>query len=135
MKQVLEYPTDRINRVSSIWFQDLLHFMHTQNLKMVTKMYISLTLQRINDKYIKDEVLQSNMTKNKMIQISAGRILLRVIYLSDITKPDGKTTNPLFYSGNCPNFSTSKYRWPYQSNSSPKAWKVWTTMLRNILQI
>ena len=65
-KRSLKYPTDRIDYANSTWIQDLLHFMHTYNIKIVTKQYISLTLQRINDKCIMDEVLQKIMTKKEI---------------------------------------------------------------------
>ena len=62
-------------------------------------------------------------------------MFLRVIYLSHSTEPGGKIINPLFYSENFPKFLTSKYRLSIQSNSLPKAWKVCTTILRNMLNI
>ena len=88
-KQVLEYPNERIN---------LIHFMARNNIKIITKKYMSIEIQRRNDKCTVDEVLQSNLTKSKLIQVNACRLYLQILYLSDIIEPDGKTVNHMYYS-------------------------------------
>ena len=90
MKELIEYPTERINYVSSIWLQNLLHFIHKYKLKIVTKRYISLIFQRRNNKCIIDEIFRSNMTKIKLIQINTYMTFLTVIYLNDITEYNEK---------------------------------------------
>ena len=63
---------------------------------------MSIEIQRRNDKYIMDEVLQSNLPKSKIIQVNACRLYLQIIYLSDIINPDSKTVNYTYYSGKRP---------------------------------
>ena len=97
-KQVLEYPNERINYVNSTWLRDLIHFMARNNIKIIIKKYMSIEIQRRKDKCIVDEVLQSNLTKSKLIQVNACRLYLQILYLSDIIEPNGKTVNHMYYS-------------------------------------
>ena len=109
-KQVLEYPNERINYVSSTWLRDLLHFMVRNNIKIITKKYTSIEIQRRNDKCIMDEVLQSNLPKSKTIQVNACRLYLQTLYLSDIIDPDGKTVNYTYYSGKRSTYPRSTFK-------------------------
>ena len=97
-KQVLEYPNERINYVNSTWLRDLINFMERNNIKITIKKYMSIEIQRRKDKCTVDEVLQSNFTKSKLIQVNACRLYLQILYLSDIIEPDGKTVNHMYYS-------------------------------------
>ena len=96
---------------------------------------MSIEIQRRNDKCIMDEVLQSHLTKSKIIQVNACRLYLRIIYLSDIIEPDGKTVHPTYYAGKCPSYPTSKFKWPHQSKPSNAAWKTWHKTIQTILHI
>ena len=60
---------------------------------------MSIEIQRRNNKCIMDDVLQSNLTKIKLIQVNTCRVYLQFFYLSDIIKPDSKTVNSIYYSG------------------------------------
>ena len=64
--------------------------MARNKIKIITKKYMNIKIQRRNDKCIMDEVLQSNLSKSKKIQVNACMLYLRIIYLSDIVEPDGK---------------------------------------------
>ena len=134
-QQVLEFPNERIDYVNSIWLNDLIKFMSRNNIKIITKKYMSLEIQRRNDKCIMDEVLNSNLTKRKISQVNACRLYLRILYLSDIIQPDGKTVNPMYFNGKRPSYPTSKYKWPHQSKPSNAAWKTWHKIVRTILHI
>ena len=96
---------------------------------------MSIEIQRRNDKCIMDEVLQSNLTKSKIIQVNACRLYLRIIYLSDIIEPDGKTVHLMYHAGKRPSYPTSKFKWPHQSKPSNAAWKTWHKIVRTILHI
>ena len=134
-KQVLEYPNERINYVSSTWPRDLLHFMTRNNIKIITKKYMSIEIQRRNDKCIMDELLQSNLPKSKIIQVNVCRLYLQILYRSDIINPDGKTVNYTYHSGKRPAYPRSTFKWPRQSNPSKAAWKTWHKAMQNILNI
>ena len=55
------------NYVSSMWFQDLLEFMLTLKIKVVTEKFISFNMQRSNDKCIMDDILRLHLTKHELI--------------------------------------------------------------------
>ena len=134
-QQVLEFPNERIDYVNSICFKDLLHFIARHNIKIITRKYMSIEIQRRNDKCIKDEVLQSNLNKSKIILVNECRLYLHIIYLSAIIEPDGKTVNPMYYTGKRSSYSTSKFKWPHQSKPSNVAWKTWHKTIQKILHI
>ena len=115
---MLEYPTERIDYISSTLFKDLIHFIARNKIEIITKKYINIELQKRDDKCIMDEVLQSNLSKSKRIQVNARRLYFRVIYLSDMIEPDGKTIDMNLYSGKRPAYPKSKFTWSNQSNPS-----------------
>ena len=96
---------------------------------------MNIELQRRNDKRIMDEVLQSNFLKGKRIQVNVCRLYLRVIYLSDMIEPDGRTVDMNLFSGKRPEYPKFKFTWPNEPNPSTKAWKTWNNMLITILNI
>ena len=98
-QQMLEYPNERTNYVSSIWLKDLIHFMARNNIKIITKKYMNIEIQRRNDKIIMNEVLKSSLNKRKLIQVKACKLYLQMIYLSDIIESVGKIINPMYHSG------------------------------------
>ena len=88
--QALANPPKGCNYVSSIWFGDLVEFMSIHKIKVVTEKFISLNMQRSNDKCIMDEILRLHLTKHKLIRINACRLYLQITHLSDMTEGDGK---------------------------------------------
>ena len=84
--------------------------MTRNNIKIITKKYMSINIQRRNDKCIMDEVLQSNLPQSKTIQVNACRLYLQTLYLSDIIDPDGKIVNYTYYSGNRPAYPRSTFK-------------------------
>ena len=79
---------------------------------------MNIELQRRNDKCIMNEVLQSNLSKSKIIQVNACRLYVRVIYLSNMIEPDGRTIDMNIYSGKRSAYPKSKFPWSNQSNPS-----------------
>ena len=112
--QALANPPKGCNYVSSIWFGDLVEFLSIHKIKVVTEKFISLNMQRSNDKCIMDEILRLHLTKNKLIRINACRLYLQITHLSDITESDGKTINKNFLTGPKPKFPRSIFKWPNQ---------------------
>ena len=108
-QHVLKHPNERINYVSSIWLTDLIHFTVRNNIKIITKTYMNIGIQRRNDKIIMDELLQSNLNKSKIIQVNACRLYLQIIYLSDVIEPDEKTDNPSYHSGKRSSYLSSTF--------------------------
>ena len=96
---------------------------------------MSIEIQRRNNKCIMDEVLQSNLTKTKLIQVNTCKLYLQILYLSDIIEPDSKTVNSMYYSGKIPAYSRSTFKWPRQSNPSKAACKTWYKAMQTILNI
>ena len=133
-KRVLEYPNERIDYVNSTWLKDLIQFMARNNIKIITKKYMSIEIQRRNDKCILDEVLQSNLSKSKLIQVNTCRLYLQILFLSDIIEPDGKSVHYMYHSGNRPEYPRSIFKWPRQSNPSKVACKTWHTAMKTILK-
>ena len=43
-RQVLEFPNERIDYVNSIWLNDLIQFMARNNIKIITRKYMSLEI-------------------------------------------------------------------------------------------
>ena len=80
--QALANPPKGYNYVSSIWFGDLVEFMPTHKIKVVTEKCISLNMQRSNDGCIMDEILRLNLTKHKLIRINACRLYLQITHLT-----------------------------------------------------
>ena len=63
---------------------------------------MKIETQRRNDKCVMENVLQSNLSTSKRIQVKACRLYVRVVYLSDIIEPDSRTADITFYSGKGP---------------------------------
>ena len=63
---------------------------------------MKIETQRRNDKCVMENVLQSNLSTSKRIQVKACRLYVRVVYLSDIIEPDSRTADITFYSGKRP---------------------------------
>ena len=54
--QLLVNPSIKVNYVNIIWFQDLLNFMATSQIKLFTTPFLTANHQRKNDKRIMSEV-------------------------------------------------------------------------------
>ena len=109
--------------------------MTRNEIKIITKKYVNIEIQRRNNKCIMEEVLQSNFSTSKIIQGNACWLYLRIIYLNDIIEPDGKTVDINYFSEKRPKYLKFKCSWPRQSNPSNAAWKTWSNMWKNILNI
>ena len=92
-----------------------------KKIKIITKQYMNIELQRRNDKCIMDEVFQLNFSTSKRMQVNSCRLYLQVIYLSDIIEPDGRTADMNVSSEKRPAYPKPKFTWPYQSNPSNAA--------------
>ena len=133
--QILSNPSKQVNFVNSIWFQDLISFMATSNIRIYTTDFFTVNLQRNNDRSIMSEINKLNLPKQQKIQINACRLYLQVATLSDIVNPDGRTINQHFMEVKKPIQPKSTIRWPNQPLPSHQACKLWKKTIRTVFNI
>ena len=78
------------NCTRSVWFQDIIDFLHKHNIIIFTKEFHNITSQRQNDKCIMEEILQLNFSKTSLIQIKSCRKYIKLFHLSDMIYLNGK---------------------------------------------
>ena len=113
-----------VNYINSIWFHDLILFMATSHINIYTTDFLTVNLQRNNDRSIMSEINNLNLPKQQKIELNACRLYLQVATLSDIVNPDGRTINQHFMEVNKHIQPKSTLRWPNQPLPSHQACKL-----------
>ena len=72
----LENPSINVNYISSIWIRGLLNSMVESHSIIYTTEFLTVNHQRNNDKSIMSEVGKLHLSKQRNIQINAGRLYL-----------------------------------------------------------
>ena len=85
--QILSNPSMKVNYINSIWFNDLIQFMAKSHISIYTNDFLTVNLQRNNDRSIMSEINNLNLPKQQKIQLNACRLYLQVPTLSDIVNP------------------------------------------------
>ena len=133
--EILVNPSNQVNYVNCIWFQDLIIFMATSQIKIFTVTFLTSNHQRKNDKTIMVEISKMKLSKQSNIKINTCRPYLQVATLSDITNPDGRSINHHFLEGNKPLPPVLPFRWPNQPFPSPKVWNLCRRMVKKVFNI
>ena len=134
-RQILSNPSIKVNYINSIWFNDLLYFMAESHIAIYTNDFLTVNLQRNNDRSMMSDINKLNLPKQQKIQINACRLYLQVATLSDIVNPDGRTINELFLEVTKPIQPRSTINWPNQSLPSHQACKLWKKIIRKVFNI
>ena len=82
--------------INSVWFNDLIQFMATHNIKIITKKHICNFPQKVKDKFIMGNVMRLHLPTFKLIQIDEFRIHLQLSYLSNLIMSNSKDDYPEF---------------------------------------
>ena len=123
--QILSNPSKKVNYINSIWFNDLIQFMAEYHITIYTIDFLTMNLQRNNDRSIMSEINKLHFSKQQKIQLNACRLYLQVATLSDIVNPDGRTIHQHFLEVTKPFQPKSTIRWPNQPLPSHQARKLW----------
>ena len=94
--QILSNPSTKVNYINSIWFSDLIQFMAESHITIYTTDFLTVNLQRNNDRSIMSEINNLNLPKQQKIQLNACRLYLQVATRSYIVDPDGRTIHHHF---------------------------------------
>ena len=133
--QILSNPSIKVNYFSSIWFNDLIHFMAESHITIYTTYFLTVNLQRNNDQSIMSEINKLNLRKQQKIQLNACRLYLQVTTLSDIVNSDGRKINQYFLEVTKPIQPRSTIRWSNQTLPSHQARKLWKKTVRKVFNI
>ena len=128
--QILSNPTNPTAYVSSVWFQDIITFLFNNNIHVNTYHFLTMKVQRMNDRCIIYNVMQLNLTTKESIQLNVCRMYLQVSLLSDITTPNGKTTMIEFLRGQKPKYPRSTFYWSNQDFPRKSAMIRWFKRLK-----
>ena len=99
------------------------------NIRMHIPQTMNFSPQRQNDRNIMDIIVNTRQWNRIIEQINICRQFLKIIYLSDITTPDGEyiSTDILQMTPNI-----SSYEWPHIPNPPIKLQQVWTSTIQNV---
>ena len=111
--QILSNLTNSTAYVSSVWFQDIITSLSNNNIHVNTYHFLTMKVQRMNDRCIMYHVMQLNLTTKESIQLSACRMYLQVPLLSDIATPTRKIIMVTFLRDQKPKFPRSTFYWSY----------------------
>ena len=109
--------------------------MAESHISIYTTDFLTVNLQRNNDRSIMSEINNLNLPKQQKIQLNACRLYLQVATLSDIVNPDGRTIDQHFLAVITPIQPKSTIRWPNQHLPSHQACKLWKKIIRNVFNI
>ena len=108
-------------------------FLHSTSCQIELETKFLPPLQRDNDRYLMDIVLESQIfTKVELLLVNACRIYMGVTLLSDIITPDGTKLSKFVLEHRQDTFSTHNGLLPYQELPGPRAWTQWNKMLNLI---
>ena len=115
------------------WIPQVRKFLHSTSCQIELETKFLPPLQRDNDRYLMDIVLESQIfTKAELLLVNACRIYMGVTLLSDITTPDGTKLSKFVLEHRQDTFSTHNGLLPYQELPGPRAWTQWNKMLNLI---
>lgn len=103
--------------------------MHDHNMSLEIKSLESERQQRVNDEYIMDKIKIESTQKIR--QINRCRIYLKIIFISDLADPGGRTLDRNIVYHRIP--EQSKFTWPAYDIPSEADWKIWQWALRIFL--
>lgn len=87
----------------------------------------------INETWTNSREVRSPL--KKLTHLNSCRLYLNILYLRDMTHPDGKTINHNYLVGVKPRYPTSKLKWPTQKYPSVKVWKLWNSTIKKVFHI
>ena len=117
------------------WIPQVRQFLHSTNCHIELEATFLPKLQRENDRFLMDLVLESmTLTPMELQMLNACRMYLGVTLLSDIVTPDGKKLSLFTTEYRHDNFSTHHGLIPYQTKPSSRAWNQWHKLLELLRQ-
>ena len=83
-------------------------------------------LARVNDKFLMEMAVSSELLTKKELQIvNRCRLFLRILCLSDLCSGDGKRVVRCYYDGAVDPHRESCLAWPSQARPTKTEWKIW----------
>jgi exonuclease III len=124
---ILENTETALPHLESKWMASLRSFLASIGAGLQLDEPCVPPMQRANDRYIMDLIIQSARYKPADIRkLNYCRLYLNVVTLTDITKPNGHDLDPCFVQGQRSLYSSST-RWHTvnQERPSEKEWRLW----------
>ena len=123
--QILSNLTHQTSYISCVWFQDIINFLFKYNIHDTIYQFLTIKVQRMNDRCIMFELIQLQLTTEKLRQLNVCRLYLHISLLNDVITPNGKIIMIQFLRGMQPNYQRSIFYWPNQDIPSKSAYIRW----------
>ena len=91
-----------------------------------------LKYQRVRDKFIMEELVQSGIPQKTLLVMNECRMYLRVITLADITNGRGDLIAQNYLDGRRDESRRSTLQWPDCNRPNFNAWLLWSSTLRKV---
>ena len=122
-------PFDPVSLAPIVWIPAIRNFLATLKGSLEMSVDFVAPLQRENDCYLMDSVVNGPFDTTEKKLINACQLYLGVTLLSDTTNAAGTEIRKEIINGTIPTIDTFKGSIPYQANPNVAAWSWWQKAL------
>jgi exonuclease III len=132
---ILEDTSTQFPQLSILrWITSLRAFLQTINAKLILDTRFVTPIQRQGDIHLTDLFMrQTSFKPSHLAPLTACRLYLQVVMLSDIVIPSGFEIEATCFEQTRPLHSSIHSLFPYQINPSKSAWDLWKRYLRKLV--
>ena len=131
---ILENVVPSLPHIESKWLDSLRHFLRLIDGKLRLNTTYVPEIQRVNDSYIMDHVLErGSFTRRQIQKINYCRLYLQAVTVSDISIASGDSLAPGVLYGEPTIWSgTTRYHKTNQCKPDPATWRLWSRAMKLI---